>query len=251
MDANKIAIISIIIAVIIGLLQVVVSIVITRYTIQQGEILSKQEQKIQGFDTLLKNVYGVNSKLTTQLDVLNKQLSLLELTQRESSRIYSQNRKGEMQKLYDASQKIDEYLRENLGYSMMTGYDKAGCVNYLIDALTSELKNIYLLENPDLLNRWAVSLDRLRFYLNVHSGFETPTAASKIPVVNLTPNFDIDAPEFEPFTNAYDITQQTIIQTMRKLEIDLGYTKEWEEMWKRRDKEIEARTKADNKAGGK
>jgi hypothetical protein len=140
--------------------------------IWQTQIISKQQQSIKGFETLLAysssqldTLANLNKTLNEELKLLSKQLTIAEKTQEESNYFARIAHRAYAYKLYIASQSLS-FGADILNFPE----DSAARWNtytILRNALTSQLDNPYLFENKVLFDNWMNCFDIITVQENI------------------------------------------------------------------------------------
>jgi hypothetical protein len=131
---------------------------LSKSSLELSRQTAKQEQKIEGFQSLLKSINETNFKLSEQITLLNAQLSLNLQSNKEAKSEAVIVKEADAYKLYTA---VSDLLMRNSNEI----FDSIGRVKYfssVISILESQLNNPALVKNPSLSNEWERALSTSR-----------------------------------------------------------------------------------------
>lgn len=143
---------------------------------RQTDQISKQNQKIQGFDTLLNfskgqfdKLSGTVTTLNKQLNILNRQLALNENAQKIANRNAKFNAVSSEYKFRVAEQKLKVLVWSPVDHSHKVSewypQQREDFVNKARNILESELNNPYLLANPKIATDWINAYDSVEMFV--------------------------------------------------------------------------------------
>jgi hypothetical protein len=147
-------------------------------SIWQEDIISKQQQTIRGFETLLTyssnqldTLAKLSRDLNDELKLLGKQLAIAEETQKESNNYARIARRANANKLYLASTSL------LFGVDILNvPADSAARWNtytYFKNILCSQMDNPYLFENKVLSDNWTNCVDIISVQENTDTKFHS------------------------------------------------------------------------------